>query len=389
MIACFPTDTVKGIWDKSIHGEKVAEDGSTPFEISSDGDVDYTRINPKYWQQADRKWRHMSENGFVPFVETVRRHENWPWEDEAQKNAFTNYVRYLWARWGCYNMIFSWVHADAGDDTVQQAWSRLVVKAHAELGEGKLPYGQLRTVMCPGSSKSFWYGLSPRILDLNSVSNQGRDGQSIGWLREMFYLDDPLPVYNLEPYYPGMDVNWHPKPKAGMTDGQMAQFLMYGCVLNGGALAGHAWGDCYWGGAATHSKRPVTRGDPHKNGFNRWTAASMGKLKDFVLDGGHDYRVLAPAVKHLAAPDGELRCLALALDKSQGLGFVSAGKNSCDLVELTPNAVYGVQWWHIDNGGWQDNTVHETDGAGRLNMPSVPGDNKRGWAFRIRAVVKP
>ncbi len=237
--------------------------------------------------------------------------------------------------------------------------------------------------MCPGSSKSYWYGLSPRILDLNSVSNQGRDGESIGWLREMFFLDDPLPVYNLEPYYPGVDVDWHPKPQEGMTDGQMAQFLMYGCVLNGGALAGHAWGDCYWGGTATHPKRPITAGDPHQNGFNRWTAASMGKLKDFILDSGHDYRVLVPAVKNLAAPDGELLCLALAPDKSQGLGFVSAGKNSCDIVELTPNALYRVEWWHIDNGGWQDKTVQKADGAGRLNMPSVPGGNKRGWAFRI------
>jgi hypothetical protein len=109
----------------------------------------------------------------------------------------------------------------------------------------------------------------------------------------------------------------------------------------------------------------------------------MGKLKDFILDSGHDYRVLVPAVKNLAAPDGELLCLALAPDKSQGLGFVSAGKNSCDIVELTPNAVYRVEWWHIDNGGWQDKTVQKTDGNGRLSMPDVPGGDKRGWAFRI------
>ena len=51
------------------------------------------------------------------------------------------------------------------------------------------------------------------------------------------------------------------------------------------------------------------------------------------------------------------------LSESQGLGFVSAGKNSCDIVELTPNANYRVEWWHIDNGGWQENTVHKTDGA--------------------------
>jgi hypothetical protein len=199
----------------------------------------------------------------------------------------------------------------------------------------------------------------------------------------MFFLDDPLPVYNIEPYYPGLAAKWHPQPLEGMNDGQMAQFLMYGCVLNGGALAGHAWGDSYWGGAATLPKHPIPDGDPHCNGFNRFTAASMGKLKDFILDSGHDYRVLVPAVKNLAAPDGELLCLALAPDNSVGLGFVSAGKNSCDIFKLTPSAVYHVEWWHIDNGSWQHQTDHKTDASGRLNMPGVPGGNKRGWAFRI------
>jgi hypothetical protein len=384
MIACFPSDTKRGIWDKATHGKKVAEDGSTPFIL--DEGVDYTQINPKYWQHADRKMKHMWEQGFVPYLETVRRHESWPGEQDAEKQAFTNYVRYLWARWGCYNMIFSWLHADAGDAELQRAWGGMVVKAHAALGDGRMPYGQPRTVMCPGSSKSYWYGLSPRILDINSVSNQGRDGESISWLRELFFLDDPLPAYNIEPYYPGVDADWHPKPREGMNDGQMAQFLMYGCVLNGGALAGHAWGDCYWGGAATIPKRPIAPGDPHKNGYNRWTAASMGKLKDFILDRGHDYRILVPSVKNLAAPDGEFLCLALAQDKSQGLGFVSAGKDSRDILKLTPSEAYRLEWWHIDNGGWQDKTVHETDVTGRLSMPDVPGGNRRGWAFRILRV---
>ena len=384
MIACFPSDTEKGIWDKASHGEKVAEDGSTPFKIN--GDVDYTRINPKYWQHADRKMKHMWEEGFVPFLETVRRHEDWPTENEAEKEAFTNYVRYLWARWGCYNMIFSWVHADAGSDELQRAWGGMVVKAHAALNDGRLPYGQPRTVMCPGSSEKYWYALSPRILDINSVSNQGRDGESIGWLREMFFLDDPLPAYNLEPYYPGVGAKWHPKPLEGMSDGQMAQFLMYGCVLNGGALAGHAWGDCYWAGVATMPKQPIPDGDPHKNGFNRFTAASMGKLKDFILDSGHDYRGLVPAAKNLAAPDGEFLCLALAPDKSQGLGFVSANKDSCDITKLTPDADYRIEWWHLDAGGWQNETIRKTNRSGRLSMPGVPGGTKRGWAFRLLRV---
>jgi hypothetical protein len=55
-------------------------------------------------------------------------------------------------------------------------------------------------------------------------------------------------------------------------------------------------------------------------------------------------------------------------------------------VKLTSRANYRLEWWHIDNGGWQDKTVQETDGTGRLSMPSVPGGNTRGWAFRILRV---
>jgi len=386
MIACFPTDTLQSIW---ASGDKTAEDGATPFEIREPGDrhlgVDYTRINPAYWRQADRKWRHMWENGFVPYLETVRRHERWPDENAAEKKAFTNYVRYLWARWGCYNMIFSWLHMDAGNAELVRAWRPMLVAAHAKLRD--LPYGQPKAIMCPGSSLRDWYSLWPRILDVNSVSNQGRDGASIGWLREMFFLADPLPVFNIEPYYPGVAASWHPKSLAGMTDGQMAQSLMYGCVLGGGALVGHAWGDCYWGGVATSPKSSIPEKDPHKNGFNRWTAASMGKLRAFVLDGGHDYRVLVPAPKtHLATPNGELLSLALAPDKSQALGFISAGKEGCDVIKLIPNTDYRVEWWHIDDGGWQGESTNRTDGNGRLRMSGVPGGKKRGWAYRILRV---
>lgn len=385
MIACFPTDTRRSIW---ASGDKVAEDGATPFEMARQGSrdfgVDYTRINPAYWQHADRKWKHMWENGFVPYLETVRRHERWPEENSAEKKAFTNYVRYLWARWGCYNMIFSWLHMDAGDAEKVKAWRPMIVAAHAELRD--MPYGQPKTIMCPGSSLRDWYNLSPRILDVNSVSNTGRDGASIGWLREMFFVADPLPVFNIEAYYPGV-AGWHPKPVAGMNDGQMAQFLMYGCVLNGGALVGHAWGDCYWGGVATLPKSPIPLKDPHKNGFNRWTAASMGKLKDFILDNGHNYRVLVPAVEtNLVSPDGEFLSLALAPDNSQGLGFVSANKDSCDIIKLTPNTDYRIEWWHIDAGGWQNETIRQTNSNGRLSMPGVPGGEKRGWAFRFLRV---
>ena len=94
MIACFPSDTLKSIW---ASGHKIAEDGSTPFEISDPTDIDfgvnYERINPTYWQHADRKWKHMSGNGFVPYMESLRRHEKWDEENPAERKAFTNYTQ--------------------------------------------------------------------------------------------------------------------------------------------------------------------------------------------------------------------------------------------------------------------------------------------------------
>ena len=45
----------------------------------------------------------MWDQGFVPFVETIRRHERWFEENAAEQKAFVNYNRYLWARYGSYN----------------------------------------------------------------------------------------------------------------------------------------------------------------------------------------------------------------------------------------------------------------------------------------------
>jgi hypothetical protein len=389
MIACFPSDTIKGIWDESSHGKKVAEDGSTPFEISNPGDprygVDYTHVNPKYWQHADRKMRHLWDNGFVPFIESVRRHEQWYSENDAEREAFVNYIRYLWARYGCYNMIFSWVHWD-WDPKVLDAWKSMIKMAYSTLET--MPYGQPRTAMAWGSSLTTWC-IAPNAVplgafDIHNVSNKNRDYVMQGWLRDIYYDKHPKPGFNVEPFYPG----WGSRssvPSEGLDDSTMAQFQMYGSVLNGG-FVGHAWGDTYYAGVATNPAGDrgshIPAGDPHKNGFNRWSAASMGKLKDFILDSGHDYRIMKPAtMTHLLDTEKEWRALALSSDKSQGLGFIAANHTKTDIKDLIPNARYRIQWWNIDRGGWSDTTDRIADRTGKLIMPNKPNTN--GWAFRI------
>jgi hypothetical protein len=108
----------------------------------------------------------------------------------------------------------------------------------------------------------------------------------------------------------------------------------------------------------------------------------MGKLKAFMLDQGHEYRLLEPARKKLASPDAEFLSLALAPDNSSGLGFFAANRKKTDLIELTPNADYLFQWYNIDTGIWSDTMVLNTDGTGRLVLPGKPDTN--GWAFRIK-----
>lgn len=392
IIACFPSDTIKGIWDPSSHAQKVAEDGSTPFRISNPQDarhgVNFTRINPRYWQQVDRKMKHLWDNGFAPFIESVRRHEQWYSENPAERKAFVNYIRTLWARYGCYNMIFSWVHWD-WDPKVLEDWKAMVNMAYEELGT--MPYGQPRTAMAWGSSLTTWCiepGAVPLgAFDLHNVSNKNRDYVMYSWLRDIFYDGHPKPGINVEPFYPGWG-NRGNDPAEGLDDCTMAQFQMYGSVLNGG-FAGHAWGDMYYAGVATNPTRergkPIPPGDPHKNGFKRWCAASMGKLKAFILDKGHDYRTLKPAtMTHLVDTDREWRALALSSDMSQGLGFIAANHTKTDIKGLEPDTQYRIQWWNIDKGGWSHERVVTIDDTGTLIMPKKP--DKNGWAFRVLRV---
>ncbi len=388
VIASYPTDTTtsaEGVWAREVRGQKVSETGLTPFEIVLD-QADYTRIHPEYWQETDKKMEYLSDNGFVPFFESVRRHEVWPRKSTAQKNAFTNYTRYLIARYGCYNMIYSWLHWDTVD-RVYPDWLPLVKNAHAYLkaknGTGNLPYGQPRTAMAYGSSLKTWAKDEPALLDLHNVSNKYRDERMYLWLREMYRNSPQHPAMNVEPYYPAVPVG----EVEGLDATEMAQFQMYGSVLNGG-FGGHAWGDAYFGGVAfwIDKKYPIPADErQQKHALTKWKSSGMMHLKNFVLDEGHDYRVLKPASDtHLGNSHGDMHALAISSDnKSFALGFCTKGFPTSFVKGLPPNRDYLFAWWDVETGRWQDATTIKTDKNGKLRWPRVP-DPLRNWAFRIR-----
>lgn len=384
LIASYPTDSVsgKGIWAGAVRGEKISEKGRTPFAIVN-GEADYTRIDPGYWQEVDPKMKYLSDNGFVPFLESIRRHEQWPHLYEEQRQAFTHYTRYLWARYGCYNMIYSWLHWDT-DRKAYPGWVPLLVKAQKDLkavnGTGALPYGQPMTAMAYGSSLTTWGKDAPALLTMHNVSNLYRDQRMFPWLRDIYRAAPALPAFNAEPYYPGCAAKL---PEGKLTIAQMAQFHMYGSVLNGG-FGGHSWGDAYFGGVAFWTDGSLPKEDPQKNALHRWQPETMGHLRKFVLDSGHDYRRLKPASDtHLVDSRDDMHSLALADDGSFALGFFTCGYPGTSVKDLEPNRRFDFEWWDVEAGEWQNAIEINTDKAGVLKWPSVP-DSARNWAYRIK-----
>ena len=107
----------------------------------------------------------------------------------------------------------------------------------------------------------------PNALDLQNVSNAERDEDMHRWLKDI-YLDQPAkPALNLEPFYPGWGLHSQNEIEKGLDDTTMAQMQMYGSVLSGG-LAGHAWGDAWYAGAATStSQKPIFQASSRRRGM--------------------------------------------------------------------------------------------------------------------------
>ncbi|TWU41078.1 DUF5060 domain-containing protein [Novipirellula artificiosorum] len=385
MIACYPTDTTAPIWHAAVRGQKVSDRGHTPFVM--DGvNADLTRIVPEYWQEADPKMKYMADNGFVPFLETVRRSESWPKLGQEQKDAFYNYVRYLWARYGCYNMVFSWVHMDADGNGEYDLWLPVVKHAYDELkrknGTGSMPYGTPRTAMAAGTSLDSWSKDARYLLDFHNISNSGaRSPASFAWMRAL-YADTPhLPAQNVEGFYPGWNRCSAPFTPS-MTLGQSAIYGAYGNVLNG-AFAGYSWGDLYFSGAANGDDPNIPNGTPQKFALSSYDSFAFGYMPKFFLDAGHDFSKLSPDTNKNLGRVSPLITLAIATDQSYALGFICPGVDTTTLKNLTPSTDYRFEWWQTTTGTWQAATVITTDVNGSVAMPSRP-DSTLNWAFRIQ-----
>jgi len=364
------------------------EQGNRPFEVFADreGLANFDRINPRYFASLDRKMRHLSEQGFVPFVETVRRDHGPSWKRYFDFNtSYARYVQYLIARYGAFNLIFSGIHLDwiPKDFSLSADEFNEALTWHYRK-YGPLPFGQPYTTLIDRSTyQAFGTGAQAPWLTMHTVGNNPRNHAIYASIEEMFRLDPPYPVANLEPYYTGWNHNIN-RP-GGETpeenserDNYFARAMMYGSVLSG-ALAGHVHGTAAYDVTST--------GEPEGWRPHIWTAlryqsgAQMQYLGRFVLSEGSRYQHLELASQDLE-PRGGVQALADGLDgwaflmrtaeRDFALAYFEQHAPRVRMKGFTAGGRYRWTWFDPRNGAWSRPQPVRADGAGTLTTPAFP-----------------
>lgn len=382
------------------------EHGNRPFEMMpgrEDGLANFDRLNPAYFRSLDRKMRYLAEEGFVPFVETVRRDNCPSWKAYFDFNrSYGRYVQYLIARYGAYNLVFSGIHLD----WIPKNYSLTADEFNAALTHhlktyGPLPFGQPYTTLIDSSTyKAFGHGDKVPWLTMHTVGNKPRNHAIYNSLEEIFRLSPAYPAANLEPYYTGWNHTMN-RP-GGETplensdrDNYFSRAMMYGSVLSGG-LAGHVHGTAAYDMTST--------GEPAGWRPHVWTAmryqsgAQMQHLKAFILAEGARYQQL-----ELASSDISTRQATNPRDDGlDGWAFMmrTAGRDFAllyfenraetpRLAGFTANGRYRWSWFNPRTGVWGVALDLTADADGSIGTPAFPVAEPgiiNDWAAKLVSV---
>jgi hypothetical protein len=380
------------------------EHGNRPFEVLADRDglADFDRLNPAYFRSLDRKMQHLSDQGFVPFLETVRRDNCPSWKAYFDfDRSYSRFVQYLVARYGAYNLVFSGIHLD----WIPKEYSLTAEEFNAALtyhwkAYGGPPFGQPFTTLIDSSTyRRFGHAAQAPWLTMHTVGNRPRNNAIYASLEELFRLDPPYPAANLEPYYAGWnhEIN-RPGGETPAADSErdryFARSMMYGSVLSGG-LAGHVYG--------TGAYDVTSTGEPPGWRPYIWEAlryesgAQMQHLGRFVLCEGDRYQQLEPASVDLtprrsagASDDGldGWSFMMRTADRRLALLYFEEKAARPRVAGLVPSAGYRWTWYDPRRGQWRPAIALRSDTQGRLRAPAFPGGGSvaaRDWAAKLNA----
>lgn len=400
---------IRHAWQKN--GTETAKDmhdeaGNMPFEFPgrtenfTDVCADYDRIVPAYFQSLDRKMACLSDNGFVPFLETVRRDHGPTWKTYYDwEVSFPRFVNYVAARYGAWNIVFSGVHADwiHHDFSLQREDWNHILSVWLER-YGPLPFGQLTTILTPcATDEDFGHGDTAPWLTMHGVGNAIRTHDMHQYVTRIFNLDNSLPCINQEPYYPGWYANngkgsLEETPFGSDLDNYYARAMMYGSVLSG-ALAGHVYGTGAYGGDSTGEPDGVY---PHIwEALKYESGAHMGHFKAFFESETSSYQELIPSSdtlhtdSHEEYPSDGLdgwAYMARTPSNTLLLCYFERFCRSPRLSELPPGRQYSCTWYNPRTGEWLPAGILTVSGQGIIDLPPFPGGadrNEQDWAAKL------
>lgn len=427
MIACYPNwesdihpatyaDSngiyLRNAWEKfdyfADNGQLTAKNmrdeyGNRPFQMSKKhpGVADFDHIIPAYFQSLDKKMQFLSDQGFVPLLETVRRDMCPSWKAYFNFNeSYARYVQYIISRYGAYNFLFSGIHLD----WIPKEYSLTADEFNEALTYhlkkyGPLPFGQPYTTLINNSTyRQFGHSADCPWLTMHSVGNNPRDHRVSASLDTLFKLKPPYPAINFEPYYTG----WHHviNPPSGEhppvnspRDNYFSRSQMYCSVLSGG-LSGHVHG--------TSAYDFTTTGEPEGLRHHIWKALKfksanyMQYLAEFILSEGKRYQDLQPGWQNIhpqKAPGSKEMAMdgwsymMQTTDKKLAFLYFENKAVPPELSGFIPNTFYSLQWYNPVNGRWLNKIKIKTDNNGQLIINKFPDASQRtetDWAAKIK-----
>ncbi len=362
---------------------------------------DYDQINPAYFRNLDKKLQHLSDEGFVPFLETVRRdhgpmwkmHHDWP-------RSFVRYVQYVAARYGAFNIIFSGVHFDWHNPpfSLDAHDYNQALTEHSRT-HGPLPFGQPFTALADGSTlTNYGHGPAAPWLTLHGVGNAPRDHKIYQYLLDLYALPNALPALNQEPYYAAWPVGPN-KVSGGYAEPDSARDHYYarthawGSVMSGG-LAGHIWGSgAYSGNTVGEARDPEHPYIWESLAFT--SAAQMQHLRTFLLSEGAKFQLLQPQPERLSPrrtkdePATSLERWAHLLatgDQSLLMAYLEHGCAPITVAGLAPGASFEATWFNPRTGQWLKPRTLHADAKGALPLGDIPERSQHGfgdWAIKL------
>ena len=350
------------------------EDGNMPFEFPGPCEPSYScanldRINPAYFKNLDRKMEFMHQQGFVPFLETIRRdlgsHLAYYYDAPETMARYINYIR---ARYNCYNVIFSALHTDTftGDYTgrwTNEQWAEFWrdIADFAYRKYGLPPFGQIYTALAPKRTDIDYQ--NAEWLMVHNGGNERRNNYDIEFMYDM-YLKADRPVFMSEGYYVGWKLaNKYVEPgveeRGNTYDNYLGRVHHWSCIFNGG-IPGGIFGTGAYAGARRIEGEINFNGIYLDEALNYEAGEQMKHLRDFVKMVGPEWFNLRVAREDISPRtstyyfDRSLYGLASLLKTEDNKLVIAHFQGNCvanpTISNLKNESSYEVSWFDPRTG---------------------------------------